>query len=385
MENIKAFRDLIKFAMLGMLLCSSLSGVAQDTCSVRCPNGSMSETFDCNSNYVPVCLRRTAAPRPAAQPNLETDTVPKEKVEAQQLNLQGIDASNDGDYQKALDYFSQALELQPEDEAIQENRQKVLARIESQRQAKQAAFDQRKSEAIESLKDVSTGGDFDSGLKSVTDTTERPVSGDPLVFDARAFPTGLPKAVEDEIPDTQTGDRVRKGFQAIMMHDWILARAWFQDAENHDPGNMGLKRLVELADYTIKRQASQTSPTKARAQAANTHSPLPVTNGANPQIDLDKILDESMRKDEEEANPQRELNQMIDEGLRADEMRSIQAYNRYYFLKHPQAAAQKPSTESHGIGTSIEEEKMKWEAFFHSLFTPPHMVRRPTSVSGVRD
>ena len=35
-------------------------------------------------------------------------------------------------------------------------------------------------------------------------------------------------------------------------HDWKLAKAWFEDALNHDPNNAGLKRLVALSDYTEK-------------------------------------------------------------------------------------------------------------------------------------
>ncbi len=81
---------------------------------------------------------------------------------------------------------------------------------------------------------------------------------DPMVVDARNVPSGLPKSVDAAIASGYSGtppgvsDRVRKGFQAVATHDWKVARAWFQDALNRDPGNLGLKRLVELADYTEK-------------------------------------------------------------------------------------------------------------------------------------
>lgn len=75
---------------------------------------------------------------------------------------------------------------------------------------------------------------------------------DPMVVDARNVPTGLPKFVEDNIPNTPAGNRVRKGYQAIKDHDWNVARAWFQDALNHDPGDDGIKRLAEWADFMVR-------------------------------------------------------------------------------------------------------------------------------------
>ncbi len=78
---------------------------------------------------------------------------------------------------------------------------------------------------------------------------------DTSVVDARV-PSGLDKATENAIakayPNAPPGvnDRVRKGFQAVMERDWKVAKAWFEDALNRDPGNPGLQRLVALADYS---------------------------------------------------------------------------------------------------------------------------------------
>ncbi|MHB8744277.1 MAG: hypothetical protein ACYC9L_14285 [Sulfuricaulis sp.] len=111
------------------------------------------------------------------------------------------------------------------------------------------------------------GGLKEPGLRGTNVTTElrgsKPLRTqtpnlDPMVVDARRVPSGLPKSVDKAIvsgySDAPPGvsDRVRKGFQAVATHDWKLARSWFQDALNHDPDNAGLKRLVELADYTEK-------------------------------------------------------------------------------------------------------------------------------------
>ena len=77
---------------------------------------------------------------------------------------------------------------------------------------------------------------------------------DTSVVDARNVPSGLPKALDNAIAYSSSppgvSDRVRKGFQAVMLRDWKVAKAWFQDALNRDPNNAGLKRLVALAGST---------------------------------------------------------------------------------------------------------------------------------------
>jgi hypothetical protein len=98
------------------------------------------------------------------------------------------------------------------------------------------------------LKSAPVGG---SNLKGAVTTAP---SGDPNVVDARNVPSGLPKALDNAIATAYSSapsgvsDRVRKGFQAVMVRDWKVAKAWFQDALNRDPNNAGLKRLVALAE-----------------------------------------------------------------------------------------------------------------------------------------
>lgn len=91
----------------------------------------------------------------------------------------------------------------------------------------------------------------DSGLK--TGFTQAP-NTDPLVVDARNVPSGLPKAIEESLPKTPAGERLRKGFQAIMNHDWKVALAWFKDAARLEPNDPGIERLALLADYMVLRQ-----------------------------------------------------------------------------------------------------------------------------------
>ncbi len=85
-------------------------------------------------------------------------------------------------------------------------------------------------------------------------------NNDSKVVDARNVPSGLPKSVENAIPHTPSGDRVRKGFQAIQAGDWKAALAWFQDAHNKEPGNPGLGRLVDLVQFTLEYRARVQTP-----------------------------------------------------------------------------------------------------------------------------
>jgi len=85
---------------------------------------------------------------------------------------------------------------------------------------------------------------------------------DTSVVDARKTPSGLPKSVDDAIPHSPSGDRVRKGFQSIQASDWKAALAWFQDALNHEPGSPGLQRLVDLAQFTLQRRSESVSKAK---------------------------------------------------------------------------------------------------------------------------
>ncbi|MBI1912634.1 MAG: hypothetical protein HYS21_11615 [Deltaproteobacteria bacterium] len=88
---------------------------------------------------------------------------------------------------------------------------------------------------------------------------------DASVVDARNVPTGLQKTLENAIAIAYSSappgvsDRVRKGFQAVMERDWKVAKAWFEDALKLDPNNVGLKRLVALAD--ISQQPNKQSAT----------------------------------------------------------------------------------------------------------------------------
>ena len=68
-----------------------------------------------------------------------------------------------------------------------------------------------------------------------------------------------------ELKNSPAADRITKGFQAVINHDWPVALAWWQDALNRDPGNAALKRSVELAQWMVDRR---------KAKAAGPATPL---------------------------------------------------------------------------------------------------------------
>ncbi len=85
--------------------------------------------------------------------------------------------------------------------------------------------------------------------------------GDSQTVDARCLPSGLSKFIDDSIEKEfaksppGVGERVQKGFQALMTQDRQAAKLWFEDALTRDPKNEGLRRLIELVDYTSKYQS----------------------------------------------------------------------------------------------------------------------------------
>ncbi len=177
-------------------------------------------------------------------------------------NNKGIDAEHRGDYAAELDYFKQAYELYHSDVY----RKNIgIAQNEIAGDHQQQVTDTNIKQTVQTFAQTlsaapsSNALDFDGQDSNTTSSNADKNSGldfgDPNVVDARNVPTGLPKEVENSIPATPAGNGVRKGLQAIQTHDWKVALAWFQDALNKQPGDPGLERLVDLAQYTLQRQS----------------------------------------------------------------------------------------------------------------------------------
>lgn len=160
---------------------------------------------------------------------------------------------------------------------------------------------------------------------------------DTRVVDAQKVPSGLPKSVDHAIASgyasapSGVSDRVRKGFQAIAAHDWKVARAWFEDALNHDPKNVGLKRLVELADYTEKRREREIAAKTGKSTSAASAVQLPKSS------DMQYLFSEEKRHPAQSGTA-RQLPKDSDidflfPGLPALEAKELYEYTDQHWLK----------------------------------------------------
>lgn len=293
----------------------------------------------------------TTQPRQTQQPSGLSQEEIARNAAADYANQQGLQAAAIGDWDTAIKDFQDALNNRPGDAAIQKNLADAQQR---KRDAEHAAFNADKQQALANLKGISSGdslqlktissanpslglkgldnssafsqlkggNSFDNSPKSdfpanewkdLKPATTAPASSTPLpyldasVVDARNVPTGLPKSVQDAIPLTPAGDRVRKGFQAAMQRDWKVALAWFQDALNQQPGDPALQQLVDFAQFSLDN-------------ATQTHT-LPFENNSTPALstsakdDPDSDMSESMKQ---------ALNDWADKNLRQPQATSNQ-------------------------------------------------------------
>jgi len=374
---IRFRRVIVGFLFVGLVLAlSASSSNAQSSKSIcELPEYRGTAAYDkyCVSHAQPPSQTHDTPPAP-----------PPGEAEARDLDQKGIDAYNSGNYESAAAFFQQALDKLPGDSTIQQHLQTAKDQIAAKKQKSEEEFNQDKQRALGQLKGISNTGDFgsDSGLKGVGSTdlglkdasnsgassglkTLPNVNTDTRVVDARNVPTGLPKSVAAEIPDTPAGNRVRKGFEAIMAHDWNVAHAWFQDALNHDPGNAGIQRLIELADYTMKRAKAPHRLVPPSKPVANTRA-------------QDKAALATLHK-------------QMDDQMNVDLANAFADFNQYYIPKHPALLA---PTKSSGSATTTkkvpgnsrerppEELKANWQAFFEAIFKKG---QRYSAVGAVRD
>jgi hypothetical protein len=157
------------------------------------------------------------------------------------------------------------LRIQQQDKAAANHMQKTIDNFAQTLSAAPASggldFDGRTSGNAPGAGSNGGGLDFTAVVSTAGPKTPAAAlpSGDPRVVDARNVPSGLSKPVENAIAGAYANsppgvsDRVRKGFQAVADRDWKVAKAWFEEALNRDPGNAGLKSLVELANAAPAR------------------------------------------------------------------------------------------------------------------------------------
>lgn len=181
---------------------------------------------------------------------------------------------DNGAAQRAQEAAEAAAEAQRQQDAdLEQQRIEAESKRRMEEIANQAKFINDRDAAARTLRgstgSAAVGGTGEYGLRgssattelrglTATPTTAQAANLDPMVVDARHVRSGLPKSIDTAIATAYSGappgvsDRVRKGFQAVAAHDWKLAKAWFMVALNYDPNDAGLKRLIELSDYTEK-------------------------------------------------------------------------------------------------------------------------------------
>jgi len=129
-----------------VLAASASSSFAQNTCSARCPDGSMSPVYNCNSNSDP-CAR--AAPNVPAGPSKEELNKRREAKDTQEAaddaENKGEEFYAKGDWANAAKAFQETLDLNPDDAVADVNLKKAQKRLRESEAAKQAINAQTRS------------------------------------------------------------------------------------------------------------------------------------------------------------------------------------------------------------------------------------------------
>lgn len=143
------------------------------------------------------------------------------------------------------------------------------AKAKKEAAERQKAFEKSRDEALQTIK----GSGGNTGIRGIT-TGDPEIKGSSPSTGIRdgvtATPVSVPaedaatlpfrQAIANAFPNSkpEVTDRIDKGFQLIVKpppQDWKAAKAWFQDALNREPGNVGIKRLIALCDYTMTKPA----------------------------------------------------------------------------------------------------------------------------------
>ena len=165
------------------------------------------------------------------------------------------------DWDNAIRSFEEALDRDPDDPDLND----WLKRAKAEKAKARIPAPSNNSNVVDNRNEpAGLGGksDFKGAFAKPAPTVP---SSDPSVVDARNVPSGLPKGLENAVATAYASappgvsERVRRGFLAVMHRDWNLATALFQDALNRDPNNAGLKRMIVLAQYSLRDRSPVTS------------------------------------------------------------------------------------------------------------------------------
>jgi hypothetical protein len=152
---------------------------------------------------------------------------------------------------------AEAARLKAERERKAEEKRRKAAEFKHGRDDKVSNLKGETGSAFSELKDLADTDDF--GLKESDSDPGDHMSptphGDSLVVDGRGPRDG--DYLTNQVPElmhSPAADRISKGFQAVINHDWPVALAWWQDALKRDPGNAALQRSVDLARWMVDRR-----------------------------------------------------------------------------------------------------------------------------------
>lgn len=340
------------------------------------------------------------------------------------------DSSGSGNSTPSYDYGAaqraqQAHQAQAAAES-ERQRQAEAERIERERQAeekrqKDAAFTRDRDAAANSLKGSSgsamnqlkgLSGADSSGLKGsgfdTGNTGLKGLRGSDSVVDDRNEPAGLggkskfkgspshakPAPLTDtsvvdarvphdgayltdqvpELKNSPAADRITKGFQAVINHDWPVALAWWQDALNRDPNNAALKRSVELAQWMVDRP---------KAKAAGPVTPLGAAIYSASHGDSAKAI----RQFEQIKNENPAIAQQVDDMIGALQKRQAKDAKASYWNRVIKEDTQKMVDEMFETGMnrlSVGDEKGAQESFNDATFFGGFANVRPSQLPALK-
>jgi tetratricopeptide (TPR) repeat protein len=123
-----------------------------------------------------------------------------------------------------------------------------------------------------------------SFFPAAPEPARRPPHTDTAVVDARVVQQGAELIAQvPELAQSPAADRIRKGYQGVINHDWPVALVWWKEALQRDPNNKTLQESVKLAQWMVDWR-------KDPANLARTSKPVPRWVEAIDRGEVNKVL-----------------------------------------------------------------------------------------------